>query len=99
MKYSNIISDMVWSYSRITAFESCPYKFFLSYIKHMDKKRMFFSDYGTLMHKIIEMHLNGELSKQQVVPYYLSHFREDIKGFAPTKAIFKTYFEQGLSSI
>lgn len=96
MKYSNIISDMVWSYSRITAFESCPYKFFLSYIKHMDKKRMFFSDYGTLMHKIIEMHLNGELSKQQVVPYYLSHFREDIKGFAPTKAIFKTYFEQGL---
>lgn len=57
---------------------------------------MFFSDYGTLMHKIIEMHLNGGLSKQQVVPYYLSHFREDIKGFAPTKAIFKTYFEQGL---
>lgn len=87
---------MVWSYSRITAFESCPYKFFLSYIKHMEKKRMFFSDYGTLMHKIIEMHLNGGLSKQQVVPYYLSHFREDIKGFAPTKAIFKTYFEQGL---
>lgn len=87
---------MVWSYSRITSFESCPYKFFLSYIKHLDKKNMFFSDYGTLMHKIIEMRLNGELSEQEMVPYYLSHFRKDIKGFAPTRAIFKTYFEQGL---
>lgn len=87
---------MIWSYSRITTFESCPYKFFLSYIKCVDKKRMFFSDYGTLMHKIIEMRLNGYLTEHQLPSYYLSHFCQDIKGSAPTKAIFKTYFEQGL---
>lgn len=87
---------MVWSYSRITAFESCPYKFFLSYISRLDKKPLFFSDYGTLMHRIIEKKLKGELNSSELVPYYLSHFRQDIKGFAPTRAIFKTYFEQGL---
>lgn len=57
---------------------------------------MFFSDYGALMHRAIEMRLNGKLSDGDLVPYYLSNFRREVRGRAPTRTVFKSYFEQGL---
>lgn len=96
MNFSNIISEMTWSYSRITTFESCPYQFFLSYIKRLPKKRMFFSDYGTLIHKIIELYLLGALKQDDLVPYYLYRFRADVAAAAPSKDIYTNYFQQGL---
>jgi hypothetical protein len=87
---------MTWSYSRIQAFENCPYQFFLSYIKPEDEQPMFFSDYGNFMHKIIEMHLKKQLPKDSLVLYYLANFRTNIRGQAPNIKIFETYFEQGM---
>ena len=87
---------MKWSYSRIKSFESCPYKFFLSYIEPMEDKPMFFSDYGLFMHKIIEKYLNEELKRDDLAKYYLTNFRSNVKGVAPKKEIFKSYFVQGL---
>ena len=71
MKYSNIISDFTWSYSRINQFEMCPYAFLLNYIKHTPKKPLFFSDYGSFIHKLIEQYLNGELKKDELAGEYL----------------------------
>lgn len=96
MKYTAIIQDMTWSYTRLTSFESCPYKFLLTYIKRSPKVPMFFSDYGTFVHKIIELCLTGQLPKEQLVPYYLENFRQEIKGQAPNTRTFDTYFHNGL---
>lgn len=90
------MADTVWSFSRITSFEDCRYKFFLSYIRHCDKKRLFFSDYGSFIHKIIEKYLKGELSKNELLPYYTSNFKKEVKGKAPSRKLFKNYFEQGM---
>jgi ATP-dependent exoDNAse (exonuclease V) beta subunit len=87
---------MTWSYSRITTFEDCPYRFFLSYLKHLQKQPLFFSDYGKFIHKIIERYLTGALNESELISYYLSNFRREVRGAAPTSAVFKTYFEQGL---
>ena len=97
MKYSNIISDFTWSYSRINQFEMCPYAFLLNYIKNTPKKPLFFSDYGSFIHKLIEQYLNGELKKDELANEYLSRFKKEVRGVAPNKDIFRTYFEQGLS--
>lgn len=94
MRYSNIIEDMVWSYSRIKSFYSCPYGFFLKYIRHLPSGRQFFSSYGKLMHSILEQHLLGMLGKEELVPYYLDRFKPSV-GKPPTLAIFKSYFSQG----
>lgn len=96
MNYSNIIQDFTWSYSRLTTFEHCPYQFFLSYIKPHSKKRMFFSDYGSFIHSIIEKRLTGQLKQEDLVAYYLMNFRHEVVGIAPSKAIFQSYFNQGL---
>lgn len=97
MNYSNIISDFTWSYSRLTCFENCPYQFFLSYIKQVPKKHLFFSDYGSLMHSILELRLKGKLSDGELVGYYLQNFRKEVKAQAPNRKIFQTYFQDGLN--
>lgn len=97
MNYSHIISGFTWSYSRITTFEMCPYQFFLTYIKPAEKQPLFFSDYGLFIHKIIERYLNGEFSAKELVPYYLKNYRANICANAPSQAVFKSYFEQGLA--
>ena len=96
MKYSHIIDDMTWSYSRITAYEDCPYRFYLKYIKKIKGVRHFFSDYGSFMHLIIQKFLTGELKKSELVGYYLTNFRRNIVGKAPSQSIFQNYFQQGL---
>lgn len=95
MKYSNIIADFTWSYSRINQFEMCPYAFLLHYIKHTPKKPLFFSDYGSFIHKLIEQYLNEELTKEELPGEYLSRFKREVLGAAPNRDIFKSYFNQG----
>lgn len=73
----------------------CPYGFLLNYIKRTDKKPMFFSDYGTFMHKLIEQYLRGFLEKDELLNAYLCGFQKNIRGKAPNSKIFKSYFEQG----
>jgi len=99
VKYSSIISDFTWSYSRINQFEMCPYAFLLNYIWHAPKKPLFFSDYGSFIHKLIEEYLNGSIKKEELVTEYLSRFQMEVRGVAPNRDIFKTYFEQGLSYV
>lgn len=96
MQYSHIIDDMTWSYSRITAYEDCPYRFYLKYIKKTRGVRHFFSDYGSFMHLIIQKYLTGELKKEELVGYYLANFRQNVIGKAPSQSIFANYFQQGL---
>lgn len=96
MHYSFIISDMTWSYSRLTTYEDCPYRFYLTYIKKIKGVRHFFSDYGSFMHLIIEKFLTGELKKNELVDYYLAHFKNNVVGKAPSQTIFQNYFRQGL---
>lgn len=40
VNYAPLIDDMVWSYSRIKAFEDCPYRWYLKYIKKFHGKDM-----------------------------------------------------------
>ena len=56
---------------------------------------MFFSDYGSFMHKLIELYLRGLLEKEELTGAYVSGFRKNVRGKAPNNRIFKSYFDQG----
>ncbi len=56
---------------------------------------MFFSDYGSFMHKLIELYLRGFLKKEDLPSAYLTGFKREVRGRAPSRHIFKSYFEQG----
>lgn len=97
INYEPIIRDMTWSYSRIKSFEDCPYRWYLRYIRRLKGKDMFFASYGTFIHKLLEMYYKGEKNANQLYHTYLQDFKSEVKGFAPNKKVFTSYFFGGLS--
>lgn len=97
ISYEPIIKDMTWSYSRVKAFDMCPYMWYLKYIQRLPGKEMFFSSYGSFVHKILEMYYKEELAKSQLLYYYLTEFNKNVTARAPNPKIFKSYFQSGVN--
>lgn len=95
MRYDLTIEAMEWSYSRLSAFEDCPYLWLQRYIYEIPGQSKFFAQYGSLMHSILQQYLTGMLHKEELTPYYLSHFTTDITDKAPLHKIHMGYLEQG----
>ena len=95
MRYDLAIEAMEWSYSRLSAFEDCPYLWLQKYIYDVPGQSKFFAQYGSLMHSVLQQYLSGALRKEDLVGYYLSHFVTDVTDKAPSHKIYMGYFEQG----
>ena len=96
ISYKPLISDMTWSFSRVESFDSCPYKWFLRYIRGWKEDGMFYASYGTLMHEIIRKYYEGELTKPQMVTYFLTHFKTDVVGERPQESTVQKYINSGV---
>ena len=94
MRYDLTIDAMEWSYSRLSAFEDCPYLWLQRYIYKIPCQSKFFAQYGSLMHAIIQQYLTGALQKEELVSYFLSHFIADITAKAPSHKLYMNYLEQ-----
>ena len=96
VNYAPVIQDMTWSYSRAKAFDDCPYRWYLKYIRGLPGKPLFFSSYGSFLHKLTEAFYKGERSREQLVSQYLTEFREHVPALAPSLKVFRNYFQDGL---
>lgn len=95
VSYRPLIEDMVWSYSRIKAFDECPYRWFLKYIKHCSESDMFYASYGSFMHKLIEEFYKGILTKEQMLDKYLRDFSKEVRGARPQESTVLKYIQCG----
>lgn len=92
-----LVSTMTWSYSRLKAYEDCPYAWYLKYLECEQGESNFFAEYGSLIHKILEQFYTGKMKRTEMLPYYLQHFYTDIQHFAPTDSIYWNYYRQGMN--
>lgn len=100
MRYGFIVDDMEWSYSRLSSFDDCKYSWYLKYIEALPKDRdCFFATYGGFVHKVLELYLSGELSKDEASVYFLDNYDEQVKGAAPNEKISTNFFNQSLDYI
>ena len=80
---------MVWSYSRLTSFDECPYRWFLSYLyrdefgRPLKKKSGFFAEFGSYIHMIMQMYLDGVLKESDLSTFYVAHFSSNVRSKAP----------------
>lgn len=95
ISYKPLIEDMTWSFSRVQSFDSCPYKWFLRYIKGWKEDDTFYASYGTFIHKIIQMFYEGKLSATQLPVYYLSNFKQEVRGNKPKEETVRKYINSG----
>ncbi len=94
-----IIDTMEWSYSRLTAYNQCPYSFYLKYIESNDGDENFFAQYGSFMHKILELYEKSVLSIFDLCEYYEEYFNEEIPCPAPPNNYIdlrKSYYDKGM---
>ncbi len=96
ISYKPLIEDMTWSYSRISCFNDCQYKFFLKYIKKIDEAPQFYSSYGSFMHKLIEQYYKGELTKDEMYTKFLFDFQNEVQGIRPQENTVVKYIKHGL---
>lgn len=96
VSYKPVIQDFVWSYSRITSFLNCRWKFFMRYIRGWPETDQFYASYGSYIHKIIERFYRGELTKDEMPAEFLSGYKENVVGSRPPNASSASAIEKGL---
>lgn len=96
MIFRPLVESMTWSYSRIKTFDDCPYRFFLKYIIGVNESPMFFSSYGSFIHKLIESFYNGEVSKEDLVIKFLTGFKQNVQGDLPKRNLVEKYIKCGV---
>ena len=97
--YSIFLDEMIWSYSRVNAFLTCPKCFYLQYIKCKKSTDGSFGQFGTLCHEILEKYAKGKLQIYELSKEYRDNFNKTITcPFPPNKFVDlkDKYFESGL---
>ena len=79
-----IIDTMEWSYSRLTAYNQCPYQFKLKYVECNEGEPNFYAQYGSFCHKILEKYAiisskSIELNPIRNEEYNLGNFLKNFK--------------------
>lgn len=97
--YEFLLGSMVWSFSRVNAYVTCPKMFKLQYIDHVTKLQNAFAEWGTLCHGVLESYFKGEKSLFELSEAYEQSYHDIVQhAFPPNKYVdlSKSYFDAGL---
>jgi len=97
-EYGFILDNMRWSFSSVSSFETCPLGFKYNYIEAEDRIGNFYSDFGLLVHDVLEKFFNKEIQIYEMVEYYEEHYKDFMVSLPPTfpKGMGEKYYETGL---
>lgn len=87
--------DWRWSYSRLRQFESCKYGWLLKYVFDIPQRKLFFSEYGRLMHELIAGALSGTTSWQAAEIQYARRLHGVLQCHGPPGSVKAGYFMEG----
>lgn len=97
--YSVILDNMCFSYSSVNSFVTCPHMFLLNYLKNEDRVNNFFSDFGLLIHEILEKYFRNELEIFELSQYYENNYASKVISppppYPPNMA--ESYYKNGLN--
>lgn len=94
-----VMDTMTWSFSRLNSYYNCAYEWYLHYLECSKSENGFFGEYGSLIHKILEKYIKGELSLFDLNQYYEENFNESVPHDAPPNKyvdIRQSYYDKGI---
>ena len=89
---------MVWSYSRVNSYYTCPYMFKLTYLDHASKTGSSFGEWGSLCHSIYEDYAKGNLAIYELGDTYDERWNEYmLTDFPPSRGgtMASNYYNRG----
>jgi len=82
-EFDFILDNIVYSYSSVTTFETCPHAFKLTYIDNMPREQNFYGEFGLFMHDILEKYFNRELEEFELPQYYDAEYERNVTESPP----------------
>lgn len=91
--------DYKWSYSSLSTFEECPLAFKLHYIQQLEDKDSAFTQYGKLVHSILERYYKKELNIFELADIYRNEYCEKVTDDFPVlfQSLEDLYYDSGES--
>ncbi|MGN1341180.1 MAG: RecB family exonuclease [Oscillospiraceae bacterium] len=92
-------NETVWSYSRVNCYDNCPRCFDLCYNQKVDKLNNAFAQWGSLVHKCLELYFKNELDLFSLTDYYCAHYDEFVTCAFPENYyadLNETYYNAGI---
>lgn len=91
------LDEVIWSYSRVESYASCPKRFYLSYIKKVKKTQNAFAQWGSWCHELLEMYFKGKAEFYELSQIYEEGYKKHVKKRFPycTVDLSKSYYDQG----
>lgn len=93
--FEPVIKDMTFSYSRMSSFDDCPYKWYLKYLCGEKGKDMYFAKYGSFIHEILADFYAGKITANEAYMRYLRDFKTEVNVYYPNRNVWKKYFDSG----
>lgn len=94
-----IIDNMLWSFSRLNSFYTCPHEWHEKYIMCQYGENGFFGEFGSCCHTVLEKYAKGEISLFEISQEYEKEFRNTVVHDAPPNKyvdIKQSYFDKGM---
>ncbi len=91
-------NEIIWSYSRVNCYDTCPRCFDLCYNQKVDKLDNAFAQWGSLVHKCLELYFRNELDLFSLADYYSEHYDEFVTAKFPYNVysdIEESYYNAG----
>lgn len=93
--FKSTIEGFTWSYSRMSSFDDCPYKWYLKYLCGEKGKDMFFAQYGTFVHELLADFYEGKFTADDTYLRYIRGFKYQVNVYYPNRNVWRRYFENG----
>lgn len=85
-----------WSFSSVKLFATCPYAFYLRYIKGEKESPNAFSQHGTLVHSLLERYFKGELFAFELADLFEQEYANVVTEQFPFYNMYKSYYDKTL---
>jgi len=97
-KYDFVLDNMKYSFSSATSYLGCAGGFKLTYIDFEERINNAFSDYGNLIHSVLEKYFKNELELNDLLNYYKDHFDESMENSFPKypQGMAENYYQAGI---
>ena len=93
--YEPLLRDMTWSFSRLSCYEDCAYRWHLRYLMAYPDEDLFYSSYGRFCHELIAGFYTGKYTKDQLLSEFLCGFSYEVRGERPDPKTVRRWLDQG----
>lgn len=97
-EYSFILDGIKWSYSSLNTYETCPALFKQVYIDGARRSQNAYSEWGSLMHKLLEGYYTGKIEPFELLDQYHLMYDKSVRHKFPNNCyadLNQTYREAG----